>query len=235
MNEVPYMSRLKIDARTKTKIINICSLIVNVAIVVIAAYAVCLMMIGGKENNMAAGVKTFRYFTNLSNILVAAATMFVIPFNINSIISGKNELPFWTAVCRFIGAVAVAETFITCVVFLGPTQGFKLVFSGAGLYLHVIVPVLAIIAAALSENKIPFKLSFLGLLPTALYSIVYTIEVLLVKNWPDFYGFTFGGNYALIPLSVISTYALTALISMGLNYLRNAISVAIDKKISSQE
>lgn len=71
------------------------------------------MLVGHQSGNMNLGAQTFKYFTNLSNSLVALMTMFVIPFNINSLKSGKDELPLWTMMCQFVGTASVTMTFLT--------------------------------------------------------------------------------------------------------------------------
>ena len=56
-----------------------------------------------------------------------------------------------------------------------------------------------------------FKNTILGIISTILYGIVYFIMVVLVGEanggWPDFYGFTFGGN---IPLCIITVICMIA-------------------------
>lgn len=214
----------------KSKIINIVALTVNSIIVILVFYAICSMLIGGITGNMTSGTETFRYFTNLSNILVGFMTMLIIPFNINSIISGKSEVPLWAILCQFIGTVAVSVTFLTCICFLGPMQGFSMIFAGPCLYLHGIIPILSIISTIFlsTEKKIPLKLVPLGLLSIFLYSIVYVITVVMLKVWPDFYGFTFGGKMWAVPISLVVMYLVTLGISYGLYFVQNSIHKKMD-------
>ncbi len=217
----------------KSRIVNITALAINSIIVILVFYAICSMLIGGITGNMTSGAETFRYFTNLSNILVGFMTMLMIPFNINSIISGKSEAPLWAILCQFIGTVAISVTFLTCVCFLGPMQGFSMIFAGPCLYLHGIVPVLSIVSTCFlsTEKKIPLKLVPLGLLSTFLYSIVYVITVVILKVWPDFYGFTFGGKMWAVPISLIVMYTATLGISYGFYFIQNSIYKKVFKSL----
>ena len=51
------------------------------------------------------------------------------------------------------------------------------------------------------------------MLPLVLYSLVYLTMVAILQQWPDWYGFTFGGKYALIPVVMLVMYSFAALIS----------------------
>lgn len=47
----------------------------------------------------------------------------------------------------------------------------------------------------LSGRKVPAW----GVVPTAVYGVVYLVMVVFVKRWTDWYGFTFGGKNEVIP------------------------------------
>ena len=96
-------------------------------------------------------------------------------------------------------------------------------------------PVLAIISFVFFErrDKIKFNTTFLSVVPTILYAIVYTIMVVFVKpeygGWPDFYGFTFGGRMWAAPISAILillvTFAIAVLLRFGHNKFVDKISI----------
>jgi hypothetical protein len=75
-------------------------------------------------------------------------------------------------------------------------MGWGLMFTGVCLWLHLVVPVLSIIAQTLHqpENEIPFRKTPLAVAPTVAYGIVYvTVNAI---GWTgksnrvtDFYGF----------------------------------------------
>lgn len=207
----------------KVRILHSVALACNILVVTTVVYAICEMLVGNQAGNMNLGVKTFRYFTNLSNILVAVMTMFVLPFNINSIKSGKNELPVWTMICQYVGTASVTVTFLTVILFLGPMQGYPIMFAGPCIFLHCITPILAIVSTCVlaTFDKMKFRYTFCGLIPSLLYSIAYMIAVLGTKTWDDYYGFTFGGKMWTVPLSLIGTQLATYIFSVGLWALQN--------------
>ena len=93
-------------------------------------------------------------------------------------------------------------------------------FANGTFFLHFFTPVIAIYSVIWleeSKEKVTKKSAWLGLIPTVVYSILYCYEVVIVgfKNggWPDFYGFTFGGNYKMVPVSALGMYLATYLIA----------------------
>ncbi len=215
----------------KTRTLQICSLVGNVAIIVLTWYSLLALIFGGVSGNMSLGVSTFRYFTNLSNILVAMTASIILPFNINGIIHGKNEIPLWAQACKFVGTVSVTVTFLTVILFLGPMFGWEIMFAGPCLYLHLITPLLAIFSFCVAEceNKYPFYLTYIGLAPTFVYSILYLFMVAIFKRWEDFYGFTFGGKMWVIPISLIAMYIATYVFAVGNWALQNLCHKKIGK------
>ncbi len=210
---------------TKTRILHLISLCFNLANIILVIYSIVgFFTLDYSDSNMpVAGVTCFRYFTNLSNMLCAIMCAIVIPFNIKTLISGKDEEPKWAAICKFLSTVAVSVTFLVVVFFLGPTQGYDLMFAGPCLYLHCICPLLAIISYAVCElqNKLKFVETLYGIIPTIAYGIVYFIMVMILGQekggWEDFYGFaTVIPWYASIFLMPIATFV----IAVALHYLQ---------------
>lgn len=218
---------------TKTRLLNILSLIFNVAIVVLTIIAFLLFFIQGGTGNMEVmGLTSLRYFTVLSNILCAITASLIIPFNIQAIVVNKNQIPFWALLAKFIGTIAVSVTFFTVLLFLGPLSGgYKSLFSGPGFYMHLVTPLIAVASIVVFENKEDYdwEYNLFALIPTIVYSLLYLVQVAFTKNWEDFYGFTFGGHYWLAPFSMIVMYGLTFGISMGLWGLRKLCTRAFYK------
>lgn len=54
-----------------------------------------------------------------------------------------------------------------------------------------------------------------------LYSAVYSTHVLILRDWEDFYNFTFGGNYTLASVSalanIIAIYTIATLFGNAYN------------------
>ncbi len=146
-----------------------------------------------------------RYFTVLSNLLCAVASLAV------AVCRLAGSMPYAVLLLKYIGTAAVTVTLLTVLLFLGPTIGYKMLFSGPDLWLHLICPVLAIVSFLLWDKpEMPFGAVALGILPVLLYGAVYLYRVLLApeeKRWKDFYGFNRGGkirvSYALMTVGTL--------------------------------
>lgn len=136
-----------------------------------------------------------RYFTVLSNLLCAVAALAVAFCRLG------GELPYWAAVLKYVGTAAVTVTLMTVVCFLGPTIGYRVLFSGPDLWLHLFCPALAIVSFLLWDKaEMPFAMVFLGTAPVPVYGVVYIYRVLLApeaRRWKDFYGFNRSGKWWL--------------------------------------
>ena len=60
--------------------------------------------------------RLFRYFTTLSNVLCAIASLIVV------ICELCGALPFWVLLLKYVGTAAVTVTMLTVFLFLGPTS-----------------------------------------------------------------------------------------------------------------
>ena len=163
------------------------SVIVNLLIAVCALAAA----LGHRKN--APFRVLLRFFTVLSNLLCALAALVVAGCRLG------GDLPYWAGVLKYVGTAAVTVTLLTVVCFLGPTLGWKLMFTGPDLWLHLVCPVLAIVSLLLWDKPdLPFGAVFLGFAPVPLYGAVYIYRVLWApeaRRWKDFYGFNRGGKW----------------------------------------
>ncbi len=159
------------------------------------ALAVCVFAAARVHEKKAPAKVILRYFTALSNLLCALTALCVAVFRI------CGSMPYAVGVLKYVGTCAVTVTMLTVVCFLGPTLGYKKVFSGPDLWLHLVCPVLAIVSLLLSDKPdMPFGAVFLGMLPVPLYGAVYMYRVLYApqaRRWKDFYGFNRGGKWPL--------------------------------------
>lgn len=168
------------------------------------------------------GAVCFRYFTIDSNILSAAASAVTAVFLLKGLRRG-TPLPHFVLVLKYVGTVAVCLTFLTVCLFLGPTQGYDRMFSGSGLWLHLICPLLSAASLLLLERGGTLARSevLLGMIPMAVYGAVYTAMVLIAKVWPDFYGFTRGGLwYVSWLLMLAGTLAICTILALLYKYPR---------------
>ena len=181
------------------------SVLINALIVILTFLTisyVILAMISGKKGHGQSPWTYFRYFTTDSNILAAAAGIAV---SIGDLLmtSGRiTELPGWICGLKMAGTAAVTVTFLTVILFLGPTQGgYKQFYVEEGFYLHIAGPLLAILSF-LFLDPIPgggIFMGIAGILPVVIYGLIYLRRVVLLRpgeeGWPDFYGFNRNGHW----------------------------------------
>ena len=189
---------------------NALSLIMNIADFVLIFFSILWFFgpVGSQQGtgNMQVGrTGCFVFFTNDSNILAALCCLIIVPFNIKALKSGKDEIPQWAMLLKFVGTVAVTLTLMVVVLFLGPTQGYGKMFAGVCMPLHLICPLLCIISFCFFEQgfSLSKKQTWWGVVPTIVYGTVYLIMVVFVQGWDDFYGFNIGGywyvSYCILP------------------------------------
>jgi len=157
------------------------------------------------------GLKQFRYFTVLSNAFCAIAALMMAVSQIN------GAVPRPVFLMKYMGTVSVTLTFLTVMLFLGPTQGgYAKWLGGDFLYVHLIGPLLAILSFCLLERqRMTLPTAMTGALPMLLYGAVYVYKVLLApeeQRWEDFYGFNQGGKW---PVSCVAMLAGISLICVA--------------------
>ena len=187
---------------------GIMSICFNAAIVVIMIRSLYLMF--GNERS----AKHFRYFTTDSNILCAVSALFML---YSQFFAAGNIA--WIQVFKFVGTVSVTLTMLTVLFFLAPTQGWKEMFEGSNLYMHLVNPLLAIVSILLFDGGGVMTLpqSLIGLCPTVFYGAAYSYYVLVKQRWKDFYGFNRGGRWYI---SVGAMLIATLLICVVLKLLK---------------
>ena len=161
---------------------------INILIFVITA--ISLLFCFRKEGrwDLQKGLKSLRFFTILSNLFCAVCALLLV-------LSSAQ----WAWLLKYVGTVAVTVTLLTVMFFLGPNMGYKQMFSGKDLYLHLCGPLMAIVSFCFLERRynLSFPLSLLGILPVIIYGFVYLFEVVILKNWEDFYGYNKDGKWNL--------------------------------------
>jgi len=184
------------------------SILTNLAIVV---FAVAAAIAHGRK----APLRTvMRYFTALSNLLCAAAALTVAVCRI------CGAVPNGVLMFKYAGTAAVTVTLLTVLIFLGPRVGYKKLFSGPDLWLHLVCPVLAIVSLLLWDKPVlPFAGTLLGVLPVLLYGLLYLYKVVLApegRRWPDLYGFNRTGRWpAAFVLMLVGSFAASVLLRLA--------------------
>ena len=212
----------------KKRICNVFSLIFNMLIVFFICDAIYYNFRTDITRDDAwfgfVGLKSLRFFTNLSNIFAGIVGVIIIFYVVRNLIKDRYYFPNWLINIKYVATVAVGVTFFTVVFFLAPAaagtgKGYFSLFTGNNFSLHFLSPVLAMISFIFferGEKTFGYKQTFWGLIPTVAYSIVYFIMVLALAVWPDFYGFTFNGQHWMIPIFVLVMYGSTYVLCVAL-------------------
>ena len=88
------------------------------------------------------GWASLKFFTNLSNILVAISGLVLVVYNIRNIIKNKNTNSEWALKLKFASTVAVSVTLLTVVFFLAPAnvlfndKSYFAMFAHNNFFLH---------------------------------------------------------------------------------------------------
>ena len=187
--------------------------IVNALIVLVtAAIAVSLFWKDRKWDPGHARV-AFRFFTVQSNVLCAAGALLMC--------IAPDAAFAWTV--KYLGTLVVTVTMVTVFVFLAPTTGGLLpLLKGSSFFMHLATPLAALLSFLLWERRgMRFGTAVLGILPVALYGVLYAYKVRFApeeKRWDDFYGFDRSGNLALsFAMMGVGVFGLC----MGLMALQN--------------
>ena len=161
---------------------------INILIFVITAISFLFCFRKDGRWDLRAGKKSLRFFTILSNLFCAVSALLWV-----------LSSSYWAWLLKYVGTAAVTVTLLTVIFFLGPNMGYKPLFSGKDLYLHLCGPLLAIVSFCFMECQfaLSFSLSLLGIIPVIIYGFVYLVEVVILKNWEDFYGYNKDGKWKI--------------------------------------
>lgn len=219
------------------KKLNALSLVSNLAIFVATFYSVLKFYIGvGFGNMMVHGPSCFRFFTVDSNILVAVGSLVMLTYNIRRFNNPDIAIPNGLRLFKFAGTVAVTVTLITVLAFLGPTTGYDIMFEGPCLFMHLLTPLAAILTFSVFEadGKFSMKQALIGVIPTAVYGVVYLILVVKIGKdnggWNDFYGFNSGMLEGKWYISMIAMLGFTYLFSLGIGAIHSAVTKKKENK-----
>ena len=147
-------------------------------------------------------LSVFKYFTFQSNLFMGIVALIYAIYQFLILKNKKDKLPHVLLVFNHIGVTAVGLTFLIVILFLAPGYGFDKMYNQANLFFHALVPIVAMINYMFFEKEcaIKFKETFLAIIPSLLYGIVYFIVVASLNGYGnleiDFY--MFGANGPVI-------------------------------------
>ena len=129
----------------------------------------------------AGGLRSLRYFTVLSNLFEGIACLIWL-YN-------KDEK------IKYVAAVSVTLTMVVVLTFLGPLYGYIPMFSGVSFWMHLIVPLAALLEVIFwNKEKFTLKDNLLACIPMGIYGVYYIGNNIVngIGQWPnsnDWYGF----------------------------------------------
>lgn len=206
------------SVKTKT----ILSLICNSVILLTVTCVIASYLIFGNEL-LDHGYQSFLFFTTDANTLGGIAAGLVIICDIK-ILQGKRETvarPF--TLIKYAGVVSLMLTFFVVLCMLIPIYGIGMQWGGRGFFNHLWTPVLSFVSFVFFDmhTKLKMRDTLFGLLPTLIYGAVYFMQVVVLRNWIDFYAFNSGGLWFVIMPCVIGGAFLMCLF---VRFLRNRMT-----------
>lgn len=202
------------------------SLIINTIIVLLTIFASIIMFTGIKITHGAepiletTKIGMFKFFTVDSNIFMGIiALVFVIKEITN------KEITKIMYRLKLMATTAVSLTFIIVFTYLGPISkdGIISLLQNSNIFFHLVIPVLSIITFTLFErtNKLKFKDSLYGIIPTIIYAVLYLINILIhmengkVSPVYDWYWFVQNGVKTAIivaPMIILISYIISLIL-----------------------
>lgn len=171
--------------------------------------------------------KAFKYFTVQSNLFMGVASGISLYF----LVFKKDKYPTWIVVLKLMAVTCLTLTFLTVLGYLAPLMGIWLVFLGANLYMHLIIPVLSIVTFITIEPKVDlkFKWNLFSIIPSGTYGIFYLSCLCAfndfgnVDGW-DWYAFgTFGIGVGLVMLFGLNLVAFGSSVGIAKLYKKIVI------------
>ncbi len=201
--------------------------IINILIIVFVTIGLICMLLNikfmSKQTLLTANkIENFKFFTVDSNILMGLSALLYVIYNNKVIKKEQKEIPKKVGQIKLIATTAIMLTFLVTAFFLVPTSIYPawMFYQNSNLFFHLVVPLLSLYSFLFLEKDyhLPWKNTFLGILPIIIYSIFYTGNIIIHTqnrqvSWKyDFYGFLRGGYQTMvfvIPLMLIITYAIS--------------------------
>ena len=158
---------------------------------------------------------SLKYFTVLSNLLAGITALITLIVLLRR--SGEN--PRWLNGLRWAATVAVLVTMLTVMLFLGFIYGHGPLLSGYQLWMHLLVPLMALADYLLLPAPAPaLRASWIPVLPTLVYGVCYMVNALTGGPEQDWYFLARGSVVTAVISSLVmlaATWLLGALVRLG--------------------
>lgn len=211
---------------SKAKKLIIASLIMNLCNFIIVTVCIILNVIGISDD-FVAGIKTFKFFTNNSNMFSAAVSIAIVICDILILQGKRKDINYIVLLFKEMTTVCVTITFLIVLCVLGPIEGYyNFIILDKGMCLHVICPLLTIVSYLVCEfstrkKQNIFIYSLFALIPVIIYGVFYITLVVGAGLWDDFYGLNTNG---MIAFSCSFMVVLAYLVSLGLTFAHRKIA-----------
>ena len=195
------------------------SLVINavVAVLSVAAWLMLAFGVGDPDHLAARGLESLKYFTVLSNLLSGGASGVTLASYLTA-----ATLPMWVVTLKLAATSSVMLTFVTVIALLGPKFGWKGMYTGGNLLMHLVLPLLAAIDLVLfiPVGSLPLSATLMSMVPCALYGVWYLRSVLVhgaKENGKvyDFYGFLRWG-WSKVPIVMVGMLVSVQLMAVVL-------------------
>lgn len=198
------------------------NLFINSMIVFLMIISVYTMFTSSDGILTGSKFKGLRYFTVQSNIFIGIASAISLYY----LLSKKDKYPTWVVVLKLIATTCLTLTFLTVMGYLAPLMGIQNVFLGANLYMHLIIPLIAIFAFVFLEPKVElrFKWNFFSVIPSGTYGIIYLILLASFNDYGNVEGFdwyafgTYGLGVGIVMLIGLNLVAFGSSVLMHFLY-----------------
>ena len=180
-----------INARIINKMRCIVGLIMCSFVIVLTVVSLTLNIINFyEETTPESGLGTLRMYTTLSNIIATLAAAICIPFQIEGLRKNKYRLPTWIVKVMYVGATAIFFTFVVAMSLVSLQLGFvPAMFDNSNLYMHTLTPIFTLIlfTVAIADTHVKFSYSFIAMIPTFIYAVLYAVFAFATHIWRDHY------------------------------------------------
>ena len=208
----------------------IISLIINIIIVLFTVSSAIMMFTGfkfmhGIDILSVSHIEMFKFYTVDSNLLMGLVSLLFLIDEIKLLKGKIKEISTFKYILKLTSTVGVTLTFLTVFLYLGNIVdgGVVILLKNSNLFLHLLIPILSIISFIFFErtNKIKVKYVFLSIIPTIIYSLIYTINVLIhienskvspVYDWYYFLQNSMNNIFIVMPFMLICTYVIGLLL-----------------------
>ena len=170
------------------------SLLLNIAIAIISVLAWISVVQGHGDDRslMAHGLRSLKYYTVLSNLFSGLVST----LHVADVLLSHGSPASWILVLKLAAASVVMVTFLTVMLFLGPTMGWEYMFKAGNFWLHLALPLAAAADVCLfvPAGTLPFAATLAPVAFTAAYGVFYLGRILRYGVERDgvvydFYGF----------------------------------------------